>query len=88
MEVMILSEARQRPSARCFEDNVLYDYTKNRKTIEFPPFIMTQFKVMWEQQEKEAEKWQHRIADIESRVRTLEVESWDRVDAVEDNGSA
>lgn len=88
LEVMILSEARQRPSARCFEDTVIYDYKQNRKTVGLPPFIMDQFKVMWEQQEKEAEKWQQRVADIESRVRTLEVESWDRVDAVEDNGSA
>lgn len=88
LEVMILSEARQRPAARCFEDIVLYDYKKNRKTVNLPPFVMDQFKAMWEQQEKEAEKWQQRITEIENRVRALEVESWDRVDAVENNGSA
>ncbi|CAG8071048.1 unnamed protein product [Penicillium salamii] len=88
LEVMILSEARQRPSARCFEDIVLYDYKKNRKTVNLPPFVMDQFKLMWEQQENETERWQHKIADIENRVRGLELESWDRTDAVEDNGSA
>lgn len=88
LEVMILSEARQRSSARCFEDIVLYDYKKNRKTVNLPPFVMDQFKAIWEQQEKEAEKWQQRITEIESRVRALEVQSWDRADAVENNGSA
>jgi hypothetical protein len=85
---MILSEARQRPSARCYEDIVLYDYKKNRKTVNLPPFVTDQFKSMWELQEAEAGRWQQRIVDIEGRVRTLEVESWDRADAVENTGSA
>jgi hypothetical protein len=88
LQVMIISEARQRPSARCYEDIVLYDYKKNRKTVKLPSFVMDQFQAMWELQETEAKKWQQRIEDIENRVRTLEVESWDRADAVEDNGSA
>ncbi|KAJ5971951.1 uncharacterized protein N7479_001869 [Penicillium vulpinum] len=88
LEVMILSEARQRPAARCLEDIVIYDYKKNRKTINIPPFALEQFKTIWKQQEQEKEKWTQRIAEIENRVRNLELESWDRVDAVEDNGSA
>ena len=88
LQVMILSEARQRPAARCHEDIVTYDYKKNRKTSELPPFIFEQFKTMWELQEKAKKDWQDRILDIENRVRTLEVESWDRADAVEDTGSA
>lgn len=88
LQVMILSEARQRPAARCHEDIVIYDYKKNRKTPEIPPFIYTQFKTIWELQEKAKKDWQDRILDIENRVRTLEVESWDRADAVEDMGSA
>lgn len=88
LEVMILSEARQRPAARCFEDIVLYDYTKNRKAAKFPPFVMEQFKTIWKQQEQEKENWLRRIADIEIRVRNLELESWDAVDAIEDHGSA
>ncbi|CAI7659324.1 unnamed protein product [Penicillium viridicatum] len=88
LEVMILSEAHQRPAARCFEDIVIYDYKKNRKTVNIPPFILEQFEAMWKQQEQEKENWRRRIADIENRVRNLELESWDRADAVEDNGSA
>ncbi|OQE43034.1 hypothetical protein PENCOP_c003G00767 [Penicillium coprophilum] len=88
LEVMILSEARQRPAARCFEDNVIYDYKKNRKTVKIPPFIMEQFEAIWKQQEQEKEVWRQHIAEIENRVRNLELESWDRADAVEDNGSA
>ncbi|KOS41362.1 hypothetical protein ACN38_g7757 [Penicillium nordicum] len=87
LEVMILSEAHQRPAARCFEDIVIYDYKKNRKTVNIPPFVMEQFETMWKQQEQEEVNWRQRIADIENRVRNLELESWDRADAVEDNGS-
>ncbi|KAL2700019.1 hypothetical protein AAEP93_008542 [Penicillium crustosum] len=88
LEVMILSEAHQRPAARCFEDIVIYDYKKNRKTVNIPPFVMEQFETMWKQQEQEEVNWRQRIADIENRVRNLELGSWDRADAVEDNGSA
>ncbi|KAJ5231023.1 hypothetical protein N7489_011731 [Penicillium chrysogenum] len=88
LEVMILSEAHQRPAARCFEDIVIYDYKKNRKTVNIPPFVMEQFEAMWKQQEQEKDNWRHRIAEIETRVRNLELKSWDRADAVEDNGSA
>jgi hypothetical protein len=88
LEVMILSEAHQRPAARCFEDIVIYDYKKNRKTVNIPPFVMEQFEAMWKQQEQEKENWRRRIAEIETRVRNLELKSWDRADAVEDNGSA
>ncbi|KAJ5679557.1 hypothetical protein N7462_007801 [Penicillium macrosclerotiorum] len=88
LQVMILSEARQRPAARCYEDIVTYDYKKNRKTPELPPFILDQFRTIWELQENAKNEWQNRILDIENRVRALEVKSWDRVDAVEDTGSA
>lgn len=88
LQVMILSESRQRPAARCHEDIVTYDYKKNRKTPELPPFIFDQFKTIWELQEKAKQEWQQRILEIENRVRTLETDSWDRADAVEDTGSA
>ncbi|KAJ6171180.1 hypothetical protein N7470_000247 [Penicillium chermesinum] len=88
LQVMILSEAHQRPAARCHEDIVTYDYKKNQKTPELPPFLYDQFKVIWELQEKSKLEWQQKILKIENRVRTLEVESWDRPDAVEDTGSA
>lgn len=88
LQVMIMSEARQRPAARCYEDIVTYDYQKNRKTPELPPFIFEQFRDIWDLQEKAQKDWQQCILDIETKVRTLEVESWDRPDAVEDTGSA
>ncbi|KAJ5756355.1 hypothetical protein N7533_005898, partial [Penicillium manginii] len=88
LQVMIMSEARQRPAARCYEDIVTYDYQRNRKTPELPPFIFEQFKDIWHLQEKAKKDWQQCILDIETKVRTLEVESWDRADAVEDTGSA
>lgn len=86
MHVVILSEARQRPAARCYEDNVTYDYKAERKTSALPPFIMKQFKVMWELQEETKRVWRRQAQEIENKVRRLEVESWDREDAVEDTG--
>jgi hypothetical protein len=88
LQVMILSEARQRPAARCHEDIVIYDYRKQQKTPELPPFIFDQFQTIWELQQKAKHDWQQRILEIENRVRTLETDSWDRADAVEDTGSA
>ncbi|OJJ40457.1 hypothetical protein ASPWEDRAFT_33856 [Aspergillus wentii DTO 134E9] len=87
LQVIILSEARQRPAARCHEDIVTYDYKGKKKTA-LPPYVMEQFKAMWELQEEAKKVWQQRIVDIENQVRTLELESWDRADAVEDTGSA
>lgn len=87
-EVLILSEAKQRPAARCLEQNALYDYKLLRKAPSPPGFLLEQFKKTWELQEQSKREWQQRIADIESRVRSLEVESWDREDAVEMLGSA
>ncbi|KAF7715403.1 Uncharacterized protein PECH_007896 [Penicillium ucsense] len=88
LQVMILSEARQRPAARCYEDIVTYDYRRNQKTPELPPFILDQFKTIWRSQEQARKEWQEKIADLENQVRTLELESWDCKDAVEDTGSA
>ncbi|KAH8427966.1 thioesterase family protein [Aspergillus melleus] len=86
LQAIILSESRQRPAARVHEDLVTYDYKLGRKTA-LPPFLMEQFKSTWELQEQAKKAWRERILEIEDRVRTLEVESWDREDAVEDTGS-
>ncbi|THC99072.1 hypothetical protein EYZ11_001468 [Aspergillus tanneri] len=87
LQVMILSESRQRPAARCHEDLVIYDYKLGKKSV-MPPFLMEQFKTTWKLQEQAKNLWQARILEIEDRVRTLEAESWDREGAVEDTGSA
>ncbi|BCS27225.1 thioesterase family protein [Aspergillus puulaauensis] len=87
LQVMIVSEARQRPAARVHEDLVTYDYKIGKKAA-LPPFLMEQFKDTWKLQEEAKKHWRQRILDIEARVRKLEVDSWDRADAVEDTGSA
>ncbi|PYI12374.1 hypothetical protein BO78DRAFT_301112 [Aspergillus sclerotiicarbonarius CBS 121057] len=87
LQAVIISEAHQRPAARVYEDNTMYDYKANKKT-ELPPFVFEQLKTTWKLQEQAKKFWQQRILDIETRVRTLETESWDREDAVEDTGSA
>lgn len=87
-QVIILSEARQRPAARCHEENVIYDYNKQRKTPSIPSFIMDQLENTWAMQEQTKGNWRQQILNIEKRVRELETRSWDREDAVEDLGSA
>lgn len=87
LQVVILSEAHQRPAARCYEDIVTYNYREAKKTP-MPPFMMEQFQRAWALQEEAKKVWQQRILEIEGRVRTLETNSWDREDAVEDTGSA
>jgi Thioesterase-like superfamily len=87
-QVIILSEARQRPAARCHEENVIYDYNQQRKTLSIPSFIMDQLENTWEMQEQTKGNWRQQILNIEKRVRELETRSWDREDAVEDLGSA
>ncbi|KAL5359538.1 hypothetical protein BJX96DRAFT_183823 [Aspergillus floccosus] len=85
LQAVVISEAHQRPAARIHEDLVTYDYRLGKKTV-LPPFLMAQCKATWELQEQTRRFWRERILEIESRVRTLEVESWDREDAVEDTG--
>ena len=87
LSVLILSEAHQRPAARCHEDITTYDYRLGKKAP-LPPFMLEQFRNTWELQEEEKARWQGKAKEIESRVRELETGSWDRPDAVEDMGSA
>jgi hypothetical protein len=86
-DVVVLSEAKQRPAARCEEDVVVYDYRLGRKVSELPQFMLDQFRQTWELQEDAKRVNAQRIADIEANVRALETGSWDREDAVEDMGS-
>ena len=84
---MILSEAKQRPAARCLEDVVVYDYRSSKRTT-LPPFMLDQFQRTFELQEAaraENEGKTHRLLE---RVRDLERNSWDKSDAQEDLGSA
>ena len=85
--VVILSELHQRPAARLVEDCVLYDYKKGKKTT-FQPFMLDVLKETWRLQEEAKRENSARVRGILARVRKLEMDSWDREDAVEDMGSS
>ncbi|RVX72506.1 hypothetical protein B0A52_03696 [Exophiala mesophila] len=87
LDVMILSEAKQRPAARCLEDVVVYDYRVGKKSS-LEPFMLNQFKKTFDLQEQAKKDNLAKIQQIEERVRKLEKASWDNPDAVEDMGSA
>lgn len=85
LDVMIMSELRQRPAARCVEDIVVYDYKKGQKTP-LPPFMMDAFRKTWEAQEAEKERVGERMKEVLLAVRSMEQRTWDREGAVEDMG--
>ncbi|KAF2169646.1 hypothetical protein M409DRAFT_64707 [Zasmidium cellare ATCC 36951] len=87
LHVLILSELHQRPAARVVEDCVLYDYRKGKKTP-IRPFMLDVLQETWRLQEEAKRENSKRVVDILDRVRRLEVDSWDRPDAVEDMGSS
>lgn len=87
LDVLILSEARQRPAARCLEDVVVYDYRVGKKcTLE--PFMVDELQRTFDLQEAAKRQNHDKVQRIERQVRDLELKSWDRPDAKEDLGSA
>jgi hypothetical protein len=86
LDVMILSEVRQRPAARCKEDCVIYDYQRGRK-ITLPQWMLEQLEKMFDLQELSKSENSRRIRGILDRVTALERQTWDREDATEDFGS-
>ena len=87
LDVLILSEVHQRPAARCVEDIVVYDYREGKKTP-LAPFMADAFKETWRLQEEAKKRNSERVNHLLGRVRSLEKDTWDRADAVEDLGSA
>ncbi|OAG39383.1 hypothetical protein AYO21_06399 [Fonsecaea monophora] len=87
LDVLIMSEVRQRPAARCLEDVVVYDYRVGKKST-LEPFMLEEFKKTFDLQEAAKKENHAKIEWIEQRVRSLETGSWDRHDAKEDFGSA
>lgn len=87
LDVMILSERHQRPSARCAEDIAMYDYKAGKKAA-VRPFILDVFKDLYRQQEESKARNTARVLDLLQQVEALEKESWDKPDAKEDLGSA
>ncbi|EME39971.1 hypothetical protein DOTSEDRAFT_137200 [Dothistroma septosporum NZE10] len=87
LHVIILSELHQRPAARVVEDCVLYDYIKRKKTP-IQPFMLEVLRETWRLQEITKRENSERVSSLLDRVRQLELQSWDRADAVEYMGSA
>ncbi|KEF60027.1 uncharacterized protein A1O9_04877 [Exophiala aquamarina CBS 119918] len=87
LDVMILSEGKQRPAARCLEDVVVYDYKLGKKS-RLEAFMLAQFKHIFDLQEAAKVENLAKIQVIEGQVRFLETQSWDRPGAKEDLGSA
>ena len=86
LDVMVLSEVRQRPAARCLEDCVTYDYRRGRKTT-LPPWMLEQLQKTFDLQELAKSENSGRIRGLFDRVRALERLTWDREGATEDFGS-
>ncbi|KAI9646136.1 hypothetical protein NHQ30_005576 [Ciborinia camelliae] len=87
LDVIIVSELHQRVAARCAEDIVTYDYRKGRKEL-LQPWLLDAFAKTWEEQNAAMTSALKKIEDIEEKVRKLEIDTWDRADAVEDMGTA
>ena len=87
LDVMILSEFKQRPAARCLEDVVVYDY-RAAKRSSLRAFMLDQFEQTFDLQETAKRDNQAKVSMIEDNVRSLETSSWDRPDAEEDFGNA
>lgn len=87
LDVLILSEGKQRPAARCVEDVVVYDYKAGRKSV-CPEWMLRQFQIQFDEQEEAKRVNTAKVQAILDKVRWLEQQSWDRVDAKEDMGSA
>ncbi|KAK8079136.1 hypothetical protein PG994_002943 [Apiospora phragmitis] len=86
LDCMILSHKHRRIAARTEEDVVIYDYHEGKKTT-MPPFVLQTFQDTWERQEGEARRARLRIQELAREVETLEKETWDCEDAVEDLGA-
>jgi hypothetical protein len=69
-----------------FEDIVIYDYQKARKT-KMPDFVKSGWLATLQAQEKEKASAAARIQELTVRVTDLEKGTWDRTDAIEDLGS-
>ncbi|KAF5877777.1 uncharacterized protein Bfra_002145 [Botrytis fragariae] len=86
LDVLIVSELHQRVAARCEEDIVTYDYVKGKKEG-LQPWLLDAFSKTWDEQNAAMNNALKKIKDIEEKVRKLEVDTWDRADAVEDMGT-
>lgn len=87
LDVLILSEGKQRAAARAEEDVVVYDYKAGKKST-LPDYMLKQFQAQFQEQEAAKRHNSSRLQEILLQVRQLEQETWDRIDAKEDVGGA
>ncbi|GAP83992.2 putative thioesterase thiol ester dehydrase-isomerase protein [Rosellinia necatrix] len=87
LECVVLSHNHRRIAARTTEEIAIYDYREARKAV-LPGFMIDVFRDTWRRQEERAEEARRSIWGLLDEVRSLERETWDRADAVEDFGAA
>jgi hypothetical protein len=87
LDCVILSHTHRRVAARTFEEVSIYDYRVAKPTT-LPPFMLATLRDLWRRQEEQAIRAKARIWQLLGEVRSLEKETWDREDAVEDMGVA
>lgn len=87
LDCIILSHKHRRIAARTYEDVAIYDYRKAKKTV-LPDFMLDVLRDTWQKQEERAAWARERIWGLLKEVESLEKETWDREDAVEDLGVA
>lgn len=84
LDVMILSEGKQRVAAKAEEDVVVYNYKKGQKS-NLPDYMLYQFKKQFDEQEESKTKNDKRVREILDIVARLEEETYSQK---EDLGSA
>ncbi|QIX01071.1 hypothetical protein AMS68_006588 [Peltaster fructicola] len=87
LDSVILSESKQRIAARTYEDIALYNYDEGRK-VNKQSWMLDILRDTWTLQEETKKVNSDRVQVLLDKVRQLELDSWDRPDAVEDMGSA
>jgi hypothetical protein len=70
LEAIILSEQHQRIAARCFEDIVVYDYRKGKKS-QMEPFMVTGLGSVFDQQVSAQDEAAKAVAVLQSRLQRL-----------------
>ncbi|EFQ34166.1 uncharacterized protein GLRG_09310 [Colletotrichum graminicola M1.001] len=71
LEALLISHAHRRPSARCFEDIVVYDY-KSAKRAPLKPFMVDRLRETYEAQEETRITCERKVQGLFEAVQRLE----------------
>lgn len=71
LEGLLVSEKHRRPAARCFEDNVVYDYRTAKKTPLFP-FMVDHLRATYDAQERIKAECEEKVKGLVEVVERLE----------------